>query len=149
MSKRPDKNATRFSLAVYDDYTLSMLNELAEKFGNRNAVLNEALDIGVPQLYEKYFRNKVKTAAAANADSATSSRGVEKQLDEILRTMDDLFVEMNVQETMLAGLYNVKMLELDGAPPTSQALREGNLSDLPELVAGIKEDMTTPRGGKQ
>ena len=146
MSRKPNKEATRFSVAVYNDNTLQMLNEIAAKFGNRTTALNEALDIGVPQLYERYFQKEIKAAADGKNELAERSILVDEELSKIRRVIDDLFIEMNAQEVLLAGLYNVKMLELDGRTPTSQALADGSLCELPEFVAGIKEDMTNTGG---
>ncbi len=146
--RKPNKNANYFTLRIHNDDTLALINELAEKTGNRNAVLNDALDLGAPQLYEKYFGTSVKTAAEESAERAARSKDVARELNELKKTVDDLFIEMNIQETLLAGLFNAKACELDGLAPTALALKDGTLCDLPELVAGIKDDLTKSRGGK-
>ncbi len=128
-----------YSIRVHNDDTLSLVNELAAKSGNRNAVLNDALDIGVPILYARIFGKDAKTPSE---QKPLYSPSVGRELKELRRVIDDLFVEMAVQETMLAGLYNVKTAELDGEDVNAEALRDGSMCDLPELVAGLKADLT-------
>lgn len=142
MSTKFNKKATRFSVLIHNADTLQLINELADKLGGkRNAVLNEALDIGVPILYARIFGKDVKQANEQKAHSPSVGR----ELKELRRVIDDLFIEMNVHETMLAGLYNAEIAKLDGTPVNAEALRDGSLCDLPELVAKIKEDLIDTR----
>lgn len=137
MSKKPNPNANMFSVAIRNAETLSLINELAEKCNNRNAVLNDALDIGVKVLYSREFGKDVD----AEKKKREHNPSVTRELKELRRVIDDLFTEMTVQETMLAGLFNVKAAELDGDDVHGESLRGGALCDLPELVAKIKADL--------
>ncbi len=137
--RKPNPNAASYSLYIHNADTLSLVNELAAKSGNRNAVLNDALDIGVPILYARIFGKDAKTPSE---QKPLYSPSVGRELKELRRVIDDLFVEMTVQETMLAGLYNAKIAALDGDDINAEALRDGSMCDLPELVAGLKADLT-------
>jgi hypothetical protein len=48
---------------------------------------------------------------------------------------------MAIQETMIAGLFNATVAQLDGEAVNAETLRDGSLCDLPELVSGLKEDL--------
>lgn len=135
--KKHNPQAVSFSLYIHDAKTLELINELAAKFGNRNAVLNDALRLGVPTLYARVFGKEV----AVDKDKTSRSPTVGRELKELRRGSDDLFVELAVIETMIAGLYNAKLAELDGDDVNAESLRDGSLCDLPELVAGIKADL--------
>lgn len=141
MSKKLNPNAHIFSVLVHNADTLRLVNELAAKFNNRNAVLNDALDIGVPILYARIFGKDVKQSR----ESKSHSPSVGREIKELRRVIDDLFIEMNVQETMLAGLFNALVAQLDGDAVNPEGLRDGSLCDLPELVARIKDDLIDTR----
>lgn len=141
MSNKFNKKATRFSVIVHNDDTLQLLNELAEKFQNRNLVLNDALNIGVTILYARIFNKDVQQSH----EQKSHSPSVGRELKEVRRVIDDLFVEMNVLETMLAGLFNAQITQADGNAVNAESLRDGSLCDLPELVAKIKEDLIETR----
>lgn len=140
-NKPPNSNAKYFTLRVHNADTLALINELAVKLGNRNAVLNDALDIGVPILYARIFGKDVKQSR----EQKSHSPSVGRELKELRRVIDDLFIEMNVQETMLAGLFNALIAYLAGTVINAESLIDGSLCDLPELVAKIKEDLIDTR----
>ncbi|WP_251547219.1 hypothetical protein [Pumilibacter intestinalis] len=131
-------NAADITLRIHNADTLALVNELAVKLGNRSAVLNEALDIGVPIMYARIF------GKAGNPESAPApaySPSVGREMKELRRVIDDLFIEMAIQETMIAGLFNATVAQLDGEAVNAETLRDGSLCDLPELVSGLKEDL--------
>ena len=136
-----DKTATLFSTRIHDAETLSLINELAAKLGNRNAVLNDALKLGVPTLYARVFGKDICTEKEKRAYAPSVGR----ELKEIRKGLDDLFIAHNILETLIAGLYNAKTAELDGDDVNAECLRDGSLCDLPELVAGIKADLMRQR----
>lgn len=133
-----------FSIRIRNDETLSLINELAEKRNNRNAVLNDALDIGVKVLYSREFGKDVD----AEKKKREHNPSVARELKELRKGVDDLFVAFSIVETLVAGLYNAKTAELDGDDVHAEALRDGSLCDLPELVAEIKADLIAHRGAE-
>lgn len=137
-NKPHNNNAKYFTSRIHNAETLRLLNELADKFKNRNAALNDALDIGVPILYARIFGKDVKQ----EKEQKSHSPSVGRELKELRKVIDDLFIEMNVQETMLAGLFNVLIAQLNGEDVNAEALLDGSMCDLPELVAGLKDDLT-------
>ena len=131
-------NASDITLRIRNADTFALVNELAVKGGNRNAVLNQALDIGVPIIYARVF-GKADKFESATVPAYSPSVG--REMKELRRVIDDLFVEMAIQETMLAGLFNATVAQLDGEAVNAETLRDGSLCDLPELVSGLKEDL--------
>ena len=138
-------NAADITLRIRNADTLALVNELAVKLGNRNAILNEALDIGVPIMYARIFG---KAGKPESAPAPAYSPSVGREMKELRRVIDDLFIEMAIQETMIAGLFNATVAQLDGEAVNAETLRDGSLCDLPELVSGLKEDLIgmTKRG---
>lgn len=137
MSKKLNSESGYFSLYIRSGETMSLINELAEKRGNRNAVLNDALDIGVKVLYSREFGKDVDAEKKKREHNPSTTR----ELKELRRLVEEIFVELAPLEVMLAGLFNVKADELDGEDVRGEALRGGALCDLPELAAGIKADL--------
>ena len=135
--RKAQKEASKFTLYVRKDETVALINELAEKRGNRNAVLNDALDIGVKVLYSREFGKDVDAEKKKREHNPSTTR----ELKELRRLVEEIFVELAPLEVMLAGLFNVKADELDGEDVRGEALRGGALCDLPELAAGIKADL--------
>lgn len=143
MKQTETKLVSLLSIRIKDADVLSLLYELVKKTGNRNAVLNEALNIGVPLLYERTFNKEV----TINREKREIKLSTERKLKEILDNIKDLFVEMITQEVMIAGLYNTKIAELDGETVRAEELLDGSICDLPELVAGLKADLTESCNG--
>lgn len=141
MTKKYDPHATYYSLYIHNADTLQIINELALKLGNRNAVLNYALDIGAPILSARFAGREVKPTKEQNSQN----QAVAREIKELRKIVNDVFAEMCVQETMMAGMYNALVAYADGEDIDARALRDGSLCDLPELVAGIKGDLTRKR----
>ena len=148
MPKKQKKESTFCGLRIRDDDMLQLINELTVKRDvSRNVVLNDALFIGVPILYAQIFGKEAKQMQAALNEKTKYNPNTERELKELRRVIDDIFVLFNVTEALLASLTNVKAAELDGKKINSKQLLNGSLSALPEFVAGIKADLTTRRGG--
>lgn len=142
MSKPKFKeDAKDITLRVRNADTLALIYELAVKLGKRSEVLNDALDIGVPILYNRIFGKDVQQSR----EQKSHSPSVGRELKELRRDVDDLFIEVNVQETMLAGLFNALLAYANGEEINPEGLSDGSLCDLPELVAKIKEDLIETR----
>lgn len=147
MPKKQNNKRTFCAVRIYDDNTLQLINELTAKRGiSRNRVLNNVLDIGAPILYAQIFGKETKQMQAATNEKAQHSPNSARELKELRRVIDDVFVLFNVTEALLASLTNVKAAELNGETVNSAQLLNGSLSALPEFVAGIKADLTTRRG---
>ena len=107
-------------------------------------MLNDALDVGVPIVYSRVFGKDVD----AEKKKREHNPSVARELKELRKGVDDLFVAFSIVETLVAGLYNAKTAELDGDDVHAEALRDGSLCDLPELVAEIKADLIAHRGAE-
>ena len=137
MANKHNPNAVRYSLLIHDAETLALINELAAKFKNRNAVLNDILKLGAPLYYSRVFGKDV----AMQKEKQQHTPSVGREIKELRKDTDDLFVQLTLIETMIAGLYNVKIAELGGEAVNAEGLLDGSLCGLPELIAGIKADL--------
>ena len=140
--RKAQKEASRFTLRVHNAKTLTFINELIDKRNNRNELLNEILDIGVTILYSRVFGKDVD----AEKKKREHSPSVTRELKELRKGVDDLFIALSIVETLVAGLYNAHVAELDGDDVNAESLRDGSLCDLPELVAGIKAELISHKG---
>ena len=144
--KRTPKN--QITARIHNASTMQLVNELAEKRGNRNAVLNDILDRGAPLLYAEVFGGKTSPAQP----SGKVQPSVGRELKELRRDLDDVYVLLNIFEPMIVGLYNLAAEQLDGEPVNAEELRSGTLSDLPPELADIKREITERhrlrKGGK-
>lgn len=138
MPKSKKQPPNFFALRIHNSDTLRMIEEMLSNFKNRNAVLNEALDLGAPILYARIFGGESKAEKAKQEYRPSVAR----ELKELRRVIDDLFIENNVIEMLLAALFNAKVAALGGEEVNAEALLDGSMCDLPELVAGLKADLT-------
>lgn len=136
-----DKTATLFSTRIHDEKTLSLINELADKLGNRNAVINDALKLGVPTLYARVFGKDVGTEKEKREHAPSMGR----ELKEMRKDFDELFATFSVVETLVAGLYNAKIAEHSGEDGIAERLSDGSICALPELAAEMKADLMRHR----
>lgn len=140
--RKAQKEASRFTLRVHNAKTLTLINGLIDKRNNRNELLNEILDIGVTILYSRVFSKDVD----AEKEKRGHSPSVSRELKELRKGVDDLFIALNIAETLIAGLYNARVAELKGEDVHAESLLDGSLCDLPELVAGIKAELIAHKG---
>lgn len=137
MANKHNPNAVRYSLLIHDAETLALINELAAKFKNRNAVLNDILKLGAPLYYARVFGKDV----AMQKEKQQHTPSVGREIKELRKSTDDTFIALQVLESMIAGLYNVKIAELSGEAVNAEGLLDGSLCNLPEIFAGIKADL--------
>lgn len=136
MSQKTQTNIPH-SIRIRSEETLQLINELAEKSKNRNKVLNDALDVGVQILYSREFGKDLDEEKKKREHNPSTTR----ELKELRRVIDEIFVALAPLEVMLSGLFNAKAAELDGKELHGEELRGGAICDLPELAAGIKADL--------
>lgn len=147
MPKKQNNKPTFCAVRTHDDDMIQLIDELAPRLGSRNAALCAALSIGMPILYAQIFGKEAKQMQAATNEKAQHNPNSARELKELRRVIDDVFVLFNVTEALLASLTNVKAAELNGEKVNAAQLLNGSMSALPEFVAGIKADLTTRRGG--
>lgn len=141
------KDSIDITLRIHDAATFDLINELAEAYGNRTTVLNECLTVGVPLVYERYFHRKAlcasseQTAQGSELDVVEALNTTAKQIRELRLTQDDLYVMINNLEYMLATLYNTKLSELQESPVSAEMIRQGLLSELPEELRTVKNEL--------
>lgn len=158
---------TKFNVVIYDLDTASKIKRLREKLGvekDKNALMEQCIKLGVNQLLntielgEKASEIKggieelVEIAlqekdikALGNIASMQSLSGEMKHLQNsvslIGRGLKEILVELQLSNTMMASLTNVKAEELKGRTINSDELLSGALIALPPYVENIKTSL--------
>lgn len=150
--KKNDIKKNRFLIRINDDDTLTYFYDLLNSglFSSQNELLNRCLERGVPEIYKEYFKNYPKGFERASALEMEEVR-TQKELKELRLTVDELFVMMNILESLVATIYNAQLKAIDGEPITVDMFESGLLADLPEYLASVKNEMVMrhmKKGGK-
>lgn len=141
--KAQDKKNNSFRIRVYDDELLTSINELFElkEWKTMNEFLCTALGIGVQKMYVE--RGKRKMLAKDVIEESSDSK-----LDELMKsskantkTLDDVFVMLNVVEMLMSTLYNVELCERKGESVSSEMIESGYLSELPRNIQRVKDSL--------
>lgn len=141
--KAQDKKNNSFRIRVYDDDLLTSLYELAElkEFASMNELICTALSIGIQKMYVE--RGKRKLLAKDVIEESTDSKLNEliKSSKANMKTLDDVFVMLNVVEMLMSTLYNVELCERKGESVSSEMIESGYLSELPRNIQRVKDSL--------
>lgn len=140
VTKNTKKNA--FTLRITDAKTLAIFDDLlaTKAFESKNVLANKIIAFGIKDFAAMYlpgYKSKQPTAVAPAQDSKT--------LKQVKATTDDVHVMLMIVERMLATLYNVKALELQGEKVSAEEYNTGMLSDLPQDYAEMKDEIIRMR----
>lgn len=136
-----EKRTIEKRIRIYDESLWQFIDKLlrAESFnGNFNEVINQALKIGLPRLYELTFNPKeyYKRVKEERSDGE-----IEGQIRDLSLTIDELSVQVGIIKYLAATLFNVTGQYLDGKSLTSDMLESGVLSSLPRILQEIENEM--------
>lgn len=140
-TRKENTRKNEFKLRVYDDEMLTSIYELmgSGRFGSMNDLLNLALGRGVDELYMAYGKKKALEPVEAPENTEHALRQIRTKLDALGSTCDDVFVMMNVLETLTAMLYNVERAVRNGEQVSDEMLEQGLFADLPSWVQEVKD----------
>lgn len=143
--EKQKKFKNSFHLRIYDLETLKSVNELIQTgtFDSANDLLNRAVQLGIEQIYLEYGKKK------ALAPPPTINEPDSSKLDtavHILRENEvltqDIFIMMNVIESLSATVLNVMRASNNGEEITDKLIESGYYSELPPYYLEIKEQLT-------
>lgn len=138
MKKNEEKAKNRVSLRVENLEMLEMLDSLEAKgaYRSKNEILNRAVEIGLPVLYNAIFSKKqMKTQEKNDVDGA-------KDVAAIKNIVVQQSITLNMLEYLLATLYNIEAARAEGVEVTREFLESGCLEQLPANLAEVKKEMT-------
>lgn len=141
MTRIKDIKKNNFLVRIQDDDILSYIYDLLNSgiFASQNELLNRCLEAGVPEVYKEQFQRYPK--GCARDGETIEEQKTQKELKELRLTVDELFVLMNISESLLATLYNTKLKEIEGESITSEMFDSGLLADLPPVLAEAKQEL--------
>lgn len=142
--KTQDKKNNSFRIRVYDDELLTSIYELArlKEFDSMNELICTALGIGIEKMYvERGKRKTFQNNDIVEKSSDTKLNELIKCSNANTKTLDDVFVMLNVVEMLMSTLYNVKLSDLKGESVSSEMVESGYLSELPENIRRVKDSL--------
>lgn len=141
--KTQDKKNNSFRIRVYDDELLTSLYELArlKEFASMNELICTALGIGVEKMYIE--RGKRKAFSANDVEESDGAKLIEliKRSKDAIKTLDDVFVMLNVVEMLMSTLYNIELNKIVGETVSRELIESGYLSDLPSNIRRVKDSL--------
>lgn len=122
-----------YNIEIWDKITTL---EGTKKFKGFNDVINQALEIGVPLLFDKImdfeeYYNKVKKI---------KTDLLEKNVREINITSDEMYITTQIIKTLVATLYNIEVAKLKDEPISGDIIESGLFGELPKNLQEIEEN---------
>lgn len=138
--KKSEIRKNLFTLRIYDDDTLTNLNELQKtgQFDSTNELLNKVVEKGAEALLVSFGKRKL-LSNNDNLPQGISLLEIKNKLGSISTTLDDIFVITSIVETLGAMLFNIEYAKITGEPITAELLQSGAYSDLPEWLQEVKD----------
>ncbi len=128
-------------IRIYDESLWQYIDKLerAESFdGNFNEVINQALKIGLPRLYELTFNSKEYYKKIRDEEGETE---VSRRLRDLSVTVDEVSVQVGIIKYLTSILFNVEGHKLEGKALTTDMLESGIFATLPKTLQEIENTM--------
>lgn len=138
------KRRNQFPLRIYHEDVLITLEELyaTNQFESMNDLLNRAVKIGAEEIYKSFGKR------GALGESELAGENLKSILDELSHherrtslTVDDIFVMLNVLETMVSSLYNIENARIRGEQVSAELMDVGFYAQLPKDFQLVKDEL--------
>ena len=106
--------------------------------GNFNEVINQALKIGLPRLYELTFDPKEYYKRLSQEEVETE---VTREIKDLSLTVDEVSVQVGIIKYLLSILFNIEGHKLEGKVLTVDMLESGIFASLPKNLQEIENTM--------
>ena len=136
-----EKRTIQRRIRIYEESLWQYIDKLlrAESFdGNFNEVINQALKIGLPRLYELTFDPK-EYYKRLNQEKTESE--VTRDIRDLSVTVDEMSVNVGIIKYLLSILFNVEGHKLEGKALTADMLESGIFASLPKNLQEIENTM--------
>lgn len=128
-------------IRIYEEILWQYIDKLlkVEPFaGNFNEVINQALKIGLPRLYELTFAPK-EYYKRLNQEKTESE--LTRDIKDLAVTVDEMSVNVGIIKYLLSILFNVEGHKLEGKDLTADMLESGIFASLPRNLQEIENTM--------
>lgn len=132
---------------IGDIDTQRMFDELiaTKVFASKNALLNKCLNIGVAEIHSQVFgkggTHNAKIGKNGLVITNQTDERLSKELRQIRRTDDEIYISINILEVLVTTLYNMTVEQLEGHSVSAADLESGRLSALPVYLQSIKDEL--------
>lgn len=138
--KKTETRKNEFKLRIYDEDTLINLEELQKtgQYDSMNELLNKVIEKGAAAMLVSLGKRGVLSDDSNMPEGATLLE-IKNMLRSVAITVDDIFVIMNIVETLGAIQFNIESAKLNNEPISEELLQSGAFSDLPDWLQEIKD----------
>lgn len=141
------KKSNQFLVRVANIDTLKSIERLYEtkKFDSKNQMLNEIIERGLASLLSEYGKHRTFDKPLDVTEQATAETlvDIKKILKQQQLNMDDIFVMLNVMESLCSILLNIKLSQLNDEHIDNEMIEAGYLSSLPDFLQQVKNEVTS------
>lgn len=135
-----DRTKNHLSVRIESVEVMKMMDALSKRkdaYKSKNEIINRALEMAIPELYNAVFEKKVKK-------TTQESKEIEEKKDlvAIKNMVGQLSIQLNMIEYLATFLYNAVAAKAEGIDITKEYIESGVLEQLPENLAEVKREMT-------
>lgn len=135
-----DRTKNHLSVRIESVEVMKMMDALSKRkdaYKSKNEIINRALEMAIPELYNAVFEKKVKK-------TTQESKEIEEKKDlvAIKNIVGQLSIQLNMIEYLATFLYNAVAAKAEGIDITKEYIESGVLEQLPENLAEVKREMT-------
>lgn len=138
-----DKVKNHLSIRIQRSDVLDMMDALCAKNGaykSKNELINRALELAIPELYNAYFAKKV--APITMPSQSEVPKTLAKDVAALKNMLSQQSIELNMIEYLCAFLYNVVAAKAEGIEITKEFIESGVFEQLPANLEEVKREMT-------
>jgi hypothetical protein len=130
-------------IRIYDESIWQKIEELEESgtFRSFNDIINRALAIGIPELYERTFNFE----EYYGEEMSKTNDDVQHTLNKILALLNEATLNDNMTHWLLSSLFNAECRRADDVTVSSDMLKDGSLSSLPDMLEKIQNNYLKSR----
>ncbi len=141
--QKPQKRNNYFPLRVYNEDVLVTLEELysTNQFESMNDLLGRAVKIGAEEIYKNFGKRKALGVEPTEDNLKTKLDELSHHEKRTSLTVDDIFVMLNVLETMVSTLYNIEHNRLQGEQVSAELMDAGFYAHLPDDFQAVKDEL--------
>lgn len=135
-----NRTKNHLSVRIESVEVMKMMDSLSKRkdaYKSKNEIINRALEMAIPELYNAVFEKKVKK-------TTQESKEIEEKKDlvAIKNMVGQLSIQLNMIEYLATFLYNAVAAKAEGIDITKEYIESGVLEQLPENLAEVKREMT-------
>lgn len=132
MEKQTDKRCRRY-IRITDENMWQKIDEIMKlpEYKSFNKVINDALFYGLDSLYDSLFE-VTEEAVRSTPQRKQSGADTEEYFMRIVRLLQEIILNENINKSILCSLFQAKEMELKGDLCRADRFGSGRYKDTPE-----------------